>query len=357
MIKEGPPNVKPEGESVDYDVIVAGASFAGLAVASAIKGDVLLIDRKEIGSVPTSACGTFLKTLKESSTMDSLCQVLPRVRFFTATSKNEFVAPYPFCTFDYRIFCEILASTYKGDFLLAKISGVEKDRIITDRGTFSGKCLVDCTGWRAVLASAVEPDFSKEEKLGFAIETQIEGFQDDALHFFIDPSIIDHGLAWIFPAGRQVHFGVGSYTGEKDLVPNLRELVARYGLSVGSIHGGYLPCGLRRATIHHIFLVGDSAGQVLPVSGEGIRQALFFGRKCASLIQKVIDEEISRETALAIYDGFVREYKLVYDFLLRVQEWLARVPNKRVHSLARLAGPRPLAGFLQARYAKFMSMG
>jgi flavin-dependent dehydrogenase len=341
---------------VDYDVIVAGASFAGLTVAGGIRGDVLLIDRKEIGSLTTSACGTFLKTLKESSTMDSLRQVLPRVRFSTATSKTEFVAPYPFCTFDYRVFCQSLAAGYKGDFLLAKVTGVEGDRVITDRGAFSARCLVDCTGWRAVLASAVDPHFVREENLGFAIETEIEGFQDEALHFFIDSSIIDRGLAWVFPAGRKARFGVGSYVGEKELLPYLREFVSRYGLSVGSVHGGHVPCGLRRAIAGHIFLVGDSAAQILPVSGEGIRQALFFGRKCASLIQRVLDEEISRDTAQALYEGFVHEYRLAYDFLLRMQDWLVRAPNKRVRTLAALFGPRPMAAFLQARYAKFMSL-
>ena len=39
-----------------YDVIIAGASFAGLAVASKIKNKrVLLIDKKEIGTHVRSA--------------------------------------------------------------------------------------------------------------------------------------------------------------------------------------------------------------------------------------------------------------------------------------------------------------
>lgn len=37
-------------------MVIAGASFAGLAVASKIKGRVLLIDKKEIGTGVTSVC-------------------------------------------------------------------------------------------------------------------------------------------------------------------------------------------------------------------------------------------------------------------------------------------------------------
>ena len=40
----------------DHDAIIAGASFAGLILADNLDGDILLIDRKEIGSKQTSAC-------------------------------------------------------------------------------------------------------------------------------------------------------------------------------------------------------------------------------------------------------------------------------------------------------------
>src|SRR6266498_5144291 len=42
----------------DYDAIIVGASFAGLAVARQLRGRVLLLDRNEVGAVQTSACGT-----------------------------------------------------------------------------------------------------------------------------------------------------------------------------------------------------------------------------------------------------------------------------------------------------------
>ncbi len=49
-----------------YDIIIAGASFAGLAVASRITdGKVLLIGRKKIGTRQQSACGTTIKMVKE----------------------------------------------------------------------------------------------------------------------------------------------------------------------------------------------------------------------------------------------------------------------------------------------------
>ena len=46
--------------SGSYDVVVCGASFAGLAVARQLAGSgasVLVLDRYEIGERQTSACG------------------------------------------------------------------------------------------------------------------------------------------------------------------------------------------------------------------------------------------------------------------------------------------------------------
>ena len=56
--KRGAERTRLEGE---YDVLVCGASFAGLAVARELAGSgarTLLLDRYEIGERQTSACAT-----------------------------------------------------------------------------------------------------------------------------------------------------------------------------------------------------------------------------------------------------------------------------------------------------------
>jgi len=54
-----------------YDVVTAGASFAGLAVAAQLRGKrVLLLDRKPIGTGQTSACGTLVCTVRALGLMN-----------------------------------------------------------------------------------------------------------------------------------------------------------------------------------------------------------------------------------------------------------------------------------------------
>ena len=68
------------------DVLICGASFAGLAVARELAGcgaDVLLIDRYAIGERQTSACAVPEGWLKTMGAERSLRAVLPDMTFTT----------------------------------------------------------------------------------------------------------------------------------------------------------------------------------------------------------------------------------------------------------------------------------
>lgn len=64
----------------DYDAIVVGASFAGLAVARRLQGRVLLLDRHEVGEVQTSACGSYIGESKLRQLLERLIEDLGLTR-------------------------------------------------------------------------------------------------------------------------------------------------------------------------------------------------------------------------------------------------------------------------------------
>src|ERR1700752_1119121 len=102
----------------DYDAIVVGASFGGLAVARQLKGEVLLIDRNEVGAVQTSACGTPLWVPEALGVRASVLQVHERFILKTAGRTIHYdLSAVPFCTFDYRCFCEGLLAQCRARFL------------------------------------------------------------------------------------------------------------------------------------------------------------------------------------------------------------------------------------------------
>ena len=309
-----------------YDAIIVGASFAGLTVASRLRGNVLLIDKKEIGTGQTSACGTLLSVPQELECMDSVLQVYRRGFIHTENRTIEYELPYAFCAFDYARFCQSLAKQSKADFLKARVLGLDDGHVTTDKGEFKATCLIDASGWRAVLASSVERDFVDFSTMSFGIESTVN-YEGEGLHFWLDPQLIGRGVGWLFPCGRQARFGVGSYIGETSLRKALSSFLSDFGLQLADVHGGFFPSKLRRPTVSSTFLVGDAAGQCEPLTGEGIRPAIYFGLKCAEAVQQVIDGRIGLEEGLQYYKQQVRVYQRYYSFLELFQKYLLRLPN------------------------------
>ncbi|HAW60252.1 MAG TPA: hypothetical protein DCW86_02115 [Actinobacteria bacterium] len=333
-----------------FDVVIVGASFAGLAVASRLKGKVLLIDRKDIGSLPTSACVTPLDLIKERGCERSVLHVVDKVKFSTPHGTISFKPITPLATFDYRTFCRCLFSSV--EFRKENVVAFDGGEIETNGGRYSALIFVDCTGWRARLASLLDGSFLNRCRLGFGLETEIE-YKTDAVHFLWDPGIIRRGYAWISPRGEKAGFGLGSYEGKTDLLPGLRKLVAGYGLEVGKIRGGFMPCGLRSPILQKLFLVGDSAGQILPLTGEGIRQSIYFGERCGEIIQRIIEGEVSLEKGLKDYELLVRGHRGVYRFFERLQGLWPRIPTWSVQLVAHLLVREPLCRLAQENYLRW----
>src|SRR6266481_9276343 len=118
----------------DYDAIIVGASFAGLAVARRLEGRVLLLDRNEVGAVQTSACGTPLWVPQALGVADSVLQIHDKltVRAPTRTVTYD-LSEVPFCTFDYRRFCSGLLDQTQARFLRASVTGMEDGAVLHAR--------------------------------------------------------------------------------------------------------------------------------------------------------------------------------------------------------------------------------
>jgi geranylgeranyl reductase family protein len=98
------------------------------------------------------------------------------------------------------------------------------------------------------------------------------------------------GYGWIFPKGDHVNVGVGGWGSEGPrLRAHLKILCDHYGISVDeltSLRGHRLPMRRPETRLAHgrALLVGDAAGVLDPVSGDGIYEALVTGRLAAEHI-------------------------------------------------------------------------
>ena len=88
----------------ECDVLICGASFAGLAVARELAGSaarVVVLDRYEIGERQTSACGIPTEWLRAMDLMGSHRQTFGRLVVHTPYGRSVLELPWTFSTFDY----------------------------------------------------------------------------------------------------------------------------------------------------------------------------------------------------------------------------------------------------------------
>jgi len=312
----------------DADVLICGASFAGLAVARELADSgarVVVLDRYEIGERQTSACAAPTQWLEAMGVGGSMRQTFEELVIHTPHVTTRMELPWSFSTFDYRTLCELLFEQGDASFETAKINGRTATTVHTDRGDLTAPLVVDCLGWRRVLGSSgYQPP---DAPLSRGLEVHPGGASDD-LEIWIDRGYVPAGYAWSFPAKDEIRVGVGSFEPRVHVKESTVRLAQDLERDAVRYQGNWIPHQLRRATEDDIFFVGDSAGHCLPLTAEGIRTAFYFGIACGRELRRVIDGRVTRRGALERYGAFSDRHLWHFTWLLRIQRLIPRVPPR-----------------------------
>jgi len=314
----------------DCDVLICGASFAGLAVARELRetgADVLVVDRYEIGERQTSACGIPTGWLSALGLQGALQQTFGELVIHTRYATVRYQLPWTFSTFDYRALCGLLAAQGQPfAFETATVTGRTGSTVHTDRGEIGAPLIVDALGWRRVLGSGpnIQPP---DALLSRGLEVHPFGSGQD-MEVWIDRGYVPAGYGWSFPADGELRIGIGSFDPRFHvreptvrLAQDLRAETVRY-------QGNWIPHALRDATEDGVFFAGDSAGHCLPLTAEGIRTALYFGIACGRELRAVLAGALTREQALSRYHAFSASHARPFRWMLRVQRLIPRVPPR-----------------------------
>ncbi|MCB0861073.1 MAG: NAD(P)/FAD-dependent oxidoreductase [Solirubrobacterales bacterium] len=331
------------------DVLICGASFAGLMAARQLAGsgaDVLVIDRYEIGERQTSACAIPTAWLEELGLIESEKQRFDSVLIHTAHGSIRLPVPWSFSTFDYPTFCEMLWEQCDAEFETAKVNGkadadgrAEVSRraetngdgahhIGTDRGIISSPLVVDSLGWKRVLAGGAHYQ-PPDAPLSRGLEVHPPGGNVD-LEVFINRRYVPAGYGWSFPADDEVRVGVGSFDPYFPVRPTTDLLADDIEVGKSAYQGNWIPHKLRPATADGIFFAGDSAGHCFPLTAEGIRPALYFGAALGMQLREVVEGKATRDQALADYHDFSAGHQWAFDWLLRAQKLLPKIHPRLV---------------------------
>jgi flavin-dependent dehydrogenase len=312
----------------DHDVLICGASFAGLTVARELAGTgarVLIIDRYEVGERQTSACAAPTEWLEHLGLMGAVQQTFRDLVINTPRRRFRWRLPWTFSTFDYRTICALLRDQSRptADFETAKVEGRTGCTVHTDRGDLTAPLIVDALGWRRILGAGanVQPP---EARLSRGLEVHPHAGGDD-LELWIDPKYVRRGYSWSFPADTELRVGVGSFDPRDHVKDPTLLLAADVGVPAENWQGNWIPHQLRRAVEDGVFFVGDSAGHCLPTTAEGIRPAFYFAVALGRELRDVLAGRQTREQALERYGAFSDEHEWQYRWLLRVQHAVGRI--------------------------------
>jgi menaquinone-9 beta-reductase len=331
-----------------YDVLICGASFAGLAVARELAGsgaEVMVIDRYEIGERQTSACGIPTEWLRVTGLMEAERQRFDSLLIHTPHGSKRYRLPWTFSTFDYRELCQLLWRDCDASFETAKVNGrapsVNGDGMVaveTDRGTLAAPLVVDALGWRRLLASGdgYQPP---EAPLSRGLEVHPDGSSED-LEVWIDRRYVPAGYGWSFPARDELRIGVGSFDPRFHVRETTELLAEDLERDRVRYQGNWIPHKLRRATEGGVFFAGDSAGHCLPLTAEGIRTALYFGIALGRELRDVVDGSQSCETAARHYAEFNDAHEWKFRWMLRAQRLVPKIPPRLLGPMIRLFGAK-----------------
>ncbi|EAQ23668.1 geranylgeranyl reductase family protein [Roseovarius sp. 217] len=147
--------------------------------------------------------------------------------------------------------------------------------------------LIGADGVHSQVARALFGQPFDRQRIGFGLEIEARGAPSDpAAPIRIDLAAAQWGYGWVFPKRCSTTVGVGGLLSEN---PDMKRAMADYCAVLGlaseeaSVKGQFLPFGDFRPIPGQgaVLLVGDAAGLVDPITGEGIGYAMQSGQLAA----------------------------------------------------------------------------
>lgn len=322
---------------MEHDAIVVGAGPAGCAAAYDLaKGgrSVLLVDRCAFPRQKACAGGVTVKAVKAlrysiAPVIRAVCREMVMGR--KLIESEVFRSAHPVCVMTVRSefdhYCFERTREAGAAFRVVKhISGLSAGpdgvSLSTEQGIIKGRYLIGADGAHSRIRR-LSGDFPPGEG-GFAIEACVPLGGRKNPQMECDFGVVDDGYGWVFPKGDHLNVGVGWNGSGRRF--GRRELEAYTRAKLGSgdcgrIIGAPISLGgtAYAPSAERVFLVGDAAGLVDPLLGEGIYNAIKSGQAAAAAVQTGLRGERSaleafRETMAPIQDDLRRCAKSAADF-------------------------------------------
>ena len=284
------------------DVIIVGAGPAGCAAAFDLNRsgfDVLLLDKNTFPRLKPCAGAVTIKAIK--ALRFDITPVVRRVcNDFEVGLRTEkttkFPSRYPIAAMTVRSelddFC-LHQCLHRGVRFqqIGPLSEIRKDgdywTVTASSEKFSARFLIGADGANSQVRKLL--NLASTVKLGVALEARIPISNGSSFNMRMDYGVVPRGYGWVFP--KDDHLNVGLYTLDQKIQRPREKLAAycraRTGVDFDGVIHGY-PIPFNGVKFRHLpnspMLVGDAAGFIDPLLGEGIYNAIRSGQIAAECV-------------------------------------------------------------------------
>lgn len=310
-----------------YDVVVIGGGPAGSSAARRARalGLTAAVVDKAVFPRP-KLCGALLsgrghKALKAVFGMepDHAHFLYSRKVAFKWDGQHlaRFQAPYDLTytyrdDFDHRLLKEAIAAgadDYQGVRVESIDEGAGKLALSTGETLHFG-VLIGADGAASPVARHLFGKAFDDSKIGFAFEIEAPGGCEDEDVMAIDFRIVDWGYGWDFPKKDSRTIGLGAIKGvDQDLKARMSRFLKQRKIDPETVKfkGAHLPFGDYKKVPGkgNVLLVGDAAGFVDPLTGEGLAYAMESGAEAAEAAAVALKAG-NPQGALTEYHGRVK---------------------------------------------------
>ncbi|RLI94984.1 MAG: geranylgeranyl reductase [Candidatus Altiarchaeales archaeon] len=297
-----------------YDVVVVGAGPSGTTAARkcALNGlNTLIIEKEKLPRYKVCAGGITERAVSlldfkiDDKLIERKCNGI-RIYYneYTVSAKTKF----RMVTLTYRDKFDMFllrkamdAGAEVRDSEKVKSLSIGKDRVIikTRNNEYRAKAVIGADGVNSLVAKYVRAKF-KPKELALCLEAEIPidnnvgGIRDlDIVSAYFGYTFMGYG--WVFPKRENLSVGVAGRLLEFKNPESVFRKFLRDLKIEGDVryHAHMLPYGGydRRVYSDRILLVGDAAGFVDPLTGEGILYAINSGKIAADVIMDAHEED------------------------------------------------------------------
>ncbi|MFX1466463.1 MAG: NAD(P)/FAD-dependent oxidoreductase [Promethearchaeota archaeon] len=348
---------------MNYDVIIVGGGFAGLATAiTASRNNLncLVIEKeKELGYPVHTSGGSWYSEMLHLGLDKNLLHPINSITFHSPSGETVSASfkdqTPPACIIDVRGTIQFLAmkAAQEGAHILPNTKALspilENGEIIgvnTKSGSetkkFFSKVVVDASGSLSLITRRLGLKEGKWQRYGIGAEYEVYVLKlpdENHVDFILGEKYAPAGYAWVFPTAKnRARVGVGIIRPDSKENPfNYLEIIMQSHPNIskylkGAVpieyHHGIFPCeGTLPKTVSNRFIsVGDAAGQGSPLVGEGIRYAIQFGYLAGEIAANAIAaDDVSEDYLMQFYEEKWKEQiETNFKIALEIQKRLAR---------------------------------